>query len=215
MHTYIEYGIILSSLLFWFYIDSVKIFEPNIINSALIHSIICGVGINVGYMYNPTIIYNYIVSPELYDIFTIVPLISIGYSFYDLFIGIKSCKIDNILHGIVFLLGISYTYFNNVLLISYIFLLTETSSIFLNLRPYRKEWIDLLFVLSFLIYRIIVSPLLAGIYLSDENNQVTFGFIATVSLTSLNIYWFSLIIKKLLKSNNNNIIKHDSKEHFI
>jgi hypothetical protein len=51
MHTYIEFGLILSSLCFWFYIDSVKLFEEKVINSGLIHGIICGVGINVGYIY--------------------------------------------------------------------------------------------------------------------------------------------------------------------
>ena len=218
MHTYIEYGIILSSLCFWFYIDSVKIFEQKFSNSALIHSIVCGVGINVGYIYNPTIIYNYGVSPHLYDIFTIVPLISFGYGFYDVYIGIKTCKIDDLLHGIGFVFCNMYVYFNNAILLSYIFLLTESSSIFLNLRPFRKQWIDLSFGLSFLIYRIIGAPLLAGIYLSNPNNpHLMFGFISALCLTILNIYWFSFIVKKLLKNNKNNILLQDAanKEHLI
>ena len=206
MHTYIEVGLILSSLCFWFYIDSVKIFEQKISNSALIHSIVCGVGINVGYIYNPTIIYNYVVPSDLYDIFTIVPLISFGYGFYDVYIGIKTCKIDDLLHGIAFTFCNIYVYANNTMLLSYIFLLTETSSIFLNLRPFRKQWIDLSFGLSFLIYRIIGAPLLAGIYLSGPNNpHLMFGFISALCLTTLNVYWFSLIVKKLLKNNKNNV----------
>jgi hypothetical protein len=216
MHTYIEFGLILSSLCFWFYIDSVKIFEQKILNSALIHSIVCGVGINVGYIYNPTIIYNYIVTPDLYEILIIVPLISLGYSLYDVYIGIKNCKIDDILHGIVFVFCNMYVYFNNAILLSYIFLLTESSSIFLNLRPFRKRWIDLSFGLSFLIYRIIGAPLLAGIYLSDPNNpHAIFGFISAISLTTLNVYWFSLIVKKLLKNNKNVLQDAENKEHLI
>jgi hypothetical protein len=203
MHTYIEFGLILSSLCFWFYIDSVKIFEQKIINSGLIHSIVCSVGINVGYMYNPTIIYNYVVPSDLYDILTVVPLISIGYSFYDLYIGIKTCKIDDILHGIGFVFCNVYVYFNNIVLLSYIFLLTETSSIFLNLRPFRKQWIDLSFVSTFFIYRIICLPLLTGIYLSDKNNpHAIFLFSMMFCLISLNVYWFSLIVKKLLKNDD-------------
>ena len=210
MHTYIEVGLILSSLCFWFYIDSVKIVEQKIINSGLIHGIICGVGINVGYIYNPTIIYNYVVTPDLYDILTVVPLISIGYSFYDLYIGIKTCKIDDILHGIGFVLCNMYVYFNNIVLLSYIFLLTETSSIFLNLRPFRKQWIDLSFGLSFFIYRIICLPLFTGIYLSDKNNpHAIFLFSMMFCLISLNVYWFSLIVKKLLQHNNNNNNKNN------
>lgn len=209
MHTYIEFGLILSSLCFWFYIDSVKIFEQKIINSALIHSIVCGVGINVGYMYNPTIIYNYVVTPQLYDIFTVVPLISIGYAFYDVYIGVKTMKVDDILHGVVFSVCTTYAYLNNIILLTYIFLITESSSIFLNLRPYRKEWIDLSFGLSFFVYRIICAPFLAGVYLSDKNNpHWIFGFTSALSLTILNIYWFSLIVKKLLKKSKKGVNEH-------
>jgi hypothetical protein len=203
MHTFIQYNIILVSLSFWFYIDNKKIFEKNIINSSLIHGIICGIGINAGYLYNPSIIYNYTIVPELYDIYIIVPLISFGYSFYDLYVGIKSKKIENILHGIIFIMCNMYVYINNNILLSYTFLITETSSIFLNLRVYRNQYIDVLFALSFFIYRIICSPALAVIYLSDPNNtDLVFGYVSFISLTSLNLYWFRLILKKIFKKEN-------------
>jgi len=206
MHIYIEYCIILSSFCFWFYIDSKKIFngdkENKIVNSALIHGTICGIGINIGYIYNPSIIYNYVVEPELYNMYIIVPLISFGYGFYDLYIGIKSRKTDALIHGILFSLCAIYVYFNDNILLSYTFLVTETSSIFLNLRVFRKQWIDVLFVLSFFIYRIIFTPVISYIYLNDSTNKsLTFGYISSISITILNLYWFYLILMKALKSN--------------
>jgi hypothetical protein len=203
MHTFIQYSIILSSLCFWFYIDNKKIFEKYINNSSLIHGIICGIGINAGYLYNPSIIYNYTIVPELYDIYIIVPLISFGYGFYDLYIGIKSKKIENILHGIIFIMCNMYVYINNNILLSYTFLITETSSIFLNLRVYRNQYIDILFALSFFIYRIIAAPILTIIYLSDvDNEDQLFGYVSSISITLLNIYWFRLILKKIFKKKN-------------
>ena len=207
MHTYIEYGIILSSLCFWFYIDTVKIFktEKKIINSGLIHGIICGIGVNIGYLYSPSIVYNYVVEPELYNMYILVPLISFGYGFYDLYIGIKSWKTDALIHGILFTICNLYVYFNDNILLSYTFLVTESSSIFLNLRVFRKQWIDISFVLSFFIYRIIFTPFISYIYLSDSTNKnLLFGFISSTCLTILNVYWFYYIVKKALRLSKNN-----------
>ena len=203
MHTLVQYSIMFLSLCFWFYIDSVKLVEKKLTNSSLIHGIICGIGINAGYLYNPLIMYNYTIVPELYDIYIIVPLISFGYGFYDLYVGIKSKKTENILHGIIFIFCNMYVYINNNILLSYTFLITETSSIFLNLRVYRKQWIDVLFALTFFIYRIICSPALAIIYLSDTSNtDLVFGYISFISITMLNLFWFRLIVKKIFKKGN-------------
>lgn len=200
MHTVIQYSIILLSLCFWFYIDSVKLVEKNIINSALIHGIISGVGIHVGYYFNPQIVYNYIVDPEVYDMYIIIPLISFGYSFYDLYIGIKSKKTDNLIHGILFVLCNIVIYRNDKLLLSYVFLITETSSIFLNLRVYNKQWIDILFVLSFFIYRILGAPILSIIYFSNTTSKIClYEYISSMCVIILNLFWFRLIVKKLLK----------------
>ena len=164
------------------------------------HGIICGIGINAGYLYNPSIVYNYIVSPEQYDLYIIIPLISFGYGFYDLYIGIKSKKFENIMHGIMFVICNMYVYYNDNILLSYTFLITETSSIFLNLRVYRNYWIDILFALSFFVYRLIFCPIFTVIYLSDPNNKdLIFGYVSSISLTILNLYWFKIIVKKVLK----------------
>jgi len=79
--------------------------------------------------------------------------------------------------------------------------ITETSSVFLNLMVFRKKWVDVLFALTFFLYRIILAPLLACVYLSDKTNKnLTFGNITFVSVTLLNVYWFYFIIKKVAKS---------------
>jgi hypothetical protein len=203
MHTFIQYSIILISLFFWFYIDNKKIFEKNIKNSSLIHAIICSIGIHIGYFCNPLIIYNYIIVPELYDIYIIVPLITFGYSLYDLYIGIKSQKPDELIHGILFVTCNFHSFFNDNILLSYTFLITETSTIFLNLRVYRDHRIDVLFALTFFIYRIMAAPILSIIYLSDVNNEGwLFGCITGTCVTILNLYWFRLIVKKALKKEN-------------
>lgn len=201
MHIYLQTIIILASTVFWFYIDTVSLFtNKKIINSALIHGTIIGIGVSFGYIYQPTIVYNYIVKEELYDIYILLPLISIGYSFYDLYIGIKGKNVANIIHGLLFVVGVVYAFVNDNVLLSYTFLLTETSSIFLNLRPLQYKIIDILFVITFFIYRLILAPAVSIIYLLTPNNKnIVFGYISSISLTILNIYWFYLIVKKTIK----------------
>jgi len=200
MHIYIEYGIILSSFCFWFYIDYVKIFEKNVINSALIHSIISGLGNSIDIICDPRIILNYSsIRNNISDIYLIFPLISFGYGFYDLYIGIKSFKLENIFHGLIFVFMSTYMYLNNSLIAMHVVLIMEISSIFLNIRPYNIKIIDLLFGLTFFIIRLVICPIFIYYYLIDPNNiEKVIVFCGGVSITLLNIYWFYLIVKKLL-----------------
>lgn len=202
MHSFIQYSIILSSLCFWFYIDNKKIFEKKIINSSLIHSIICGVGYNMGIIYNPAIIYDYYsITANISDIYIFVPLISFGYAFYDLYIGIKSKKFENILHGMLFLSYFCYFYYKNMLGSMHVIMITETSSVFLNLRPFGNKINDILFIISFFIFRLIICPVTIYLYLINPDNvEKPIVFWGMVSLTSLNIYWFYFIVKKALNT---------------
>jgi len=202
MHIYLQTIIVLASTVFWFYIDTVSLFtNKRIINSGLIHGIIASIGTNLGYICQPTIVYHYIVKEELYDIYILVPLISCGYSFYDLYIGIRDKNTANIIHGVLFVVTFVYAFVNNNVLATYTFLLTETSSIFLNLRPLQYKIIDVLFVITFFIYRLILAPTVSIIYLLTPNNpDIVFGLISSISLTILNIYWFYLIVKKTIKT---------------
>jgi|688.fasta_scaffold286077_1 hypothetical protein len=204
MHTFIQCSIIFLSLCFWFYIDSVKLFEKKIKNSALIHALVSGIGYNIGIICNPTIVYDYYsIANNIPDIYILVPLISFGYSFYDLYIGIKSRKFENIMHGFLFFSYFCYFYYKNIFGGSHIIMITETSSIFLNLRPFGYKIIDILFVISFFVFRLILSPITIYLYLINPHNEgKVVVFCGMVSLTSLNLYWFYYIVKKILKKVN-------------
>ena len=205
MHTLIQYGIILSSFCFWFYVDTKNIFnkdkDKKIINSALIHSLISGIGSNIGIICNPTIVYDYyLISNNISDMYILVPLISFGYSFYDIYIGIKSRKFENIMHGIIFASAVCYAYYKNILGVFNIVLITETSSIFLNLRPFSYKMINILFVITFFAFRLVIFPITTYLYLIHPDNiGKTAVFLGMASITTLNIYWFYYIIKKILK----------------
>jgi hypothetical protein len=199
MHLIIEFGLIISSLAFWFYIDSKKLFNnERIINSGLIHSLISGIGYNVGLICCPLIIYDFpVIRNNIPDSYLILPFISFGYSFYDLYIGIKSQKLENVMHGFVMSSSFIWLYLNDETVILHASMITETSSIFLNLRPLKKRWIDVLFVITFFVYRLVIFPILFINYTTNPDNiSRMFVFTESILLTSLNVYWFYLIVKK-------------------
>jgi hypothetical protein len=198
---YYDLTIILSSALFWVYIDSVKLFSnERVINSALIHACISGIGNSVGLAMYPIIVYDYSqIANNIPPFISTVALISFGYSFYDLYIGIKSKKIDNILHGFIFVSSFTVTYQYSVMEMTSITMITEASSIFLNLRPYKQKWIDISFALTFFIYRIFLSPIFLIMCIMNPNNSLRlFVLFETVLVVPLNVYWFSLIVKKFM-----------------
>jgi hypothetical protein len=203
MYLIIEFGIIISSLAFWFYIDSKKLFNnERIINSGLIHSLIGGIGYNVGLFCCPLIIYDYpSVKNSIHDSYLILPFISFGYSFYDLYIGIKSQKLENVLHGFIMLSSFIWLYLNGLTVILHASMVTEISSIFLNLRPFKQKWIDITFVITFFVYRIVLYPILFLNYVTNPDNTLRmFVFTESMLLTFLNAYWFYLIVRKLLRN---------------
>lgn len=198
MHLIIELGLIITSLAFWFYIDTKKLFNnERIINSGLIHSLISGIGYNAALICYPLIMYDYpSIKNDISDVYLIVPFISFGYSFYDLYIGIRSQKFENVLHGLILISGFACVYINNITSISTIAMITETSSIFLNLRPLKKRCIDILFVTTFFVFRIALFPILTIIYVNNPDNKArTVIFYVTGMQTLLNIYWFYYIVK--------------------
>ena len=205
-----ELSFILSSLLFFIYIDTKKLFKNDrIINSALIHSIISGLGTNIVLMMYPSLIYDFNETvQEMPQIFLLIPFISFSYSFYDVYIGIKSKQIDNIIHGVFFCAGCIGTYNNDVMMSGYLVMGVETSSIFLNLRPLKQKWIDLTFIVTFFLFRLVISPYLIFMYMVNPENKVKkYIFVGTFTTTLLNIYWFYYIIKKAIKIYNEEIKK--------
>lgn len=201
MVSYIDLTIILSSCLFLFIVDKIKLFKNDrIVNSGLIHAIVSGVSGNIGCLLYPIIIYDYpLVKETLPYSLLIGPLISIGYSGYDLYIGFKHNKMDEIIHGFIFLYGSMVAYNNGIVPMLNIFGLTETSSIFLHIRPFNQQWINIMFVVTFFSYRVIICPILLIIYLLNEENVARREiFVGGGLLTLLNIYWFHLIMKKAI-----------------
>ena len=203
---YSELTIILSSALFWVYIDTVKLFSnERVINSALIHAFVSGIGNSIGLVMYPIIVYDYSqIADNIPPFISTIALISFGYSFSDLYIGIRSKKIDNILHGFIFVstyIGASYY---NALSMTSIHMITETSSIFLNIRPYKKKWIDIAFAVTFFGYRLILSPTFLTMYIVNPNNNGrAFAVFEALLVVPLNVYWFSLIVKKYLVDQKN------------
>lgn len=201
MHILVQTLITLASALFWIFIDSIKIFNKPICNSAFIHAVVSSVGHTAVCIYQPLILIDY---PVIYnnpnDIYLIAPLISFGYSFYDLYIGVKSKKVDNIIHGLLFTFFCVYACYLDMLPLSHIILITETSSIFLNLRPYKSKIFDVLFVTTFFTFRLVIYPALIIVYGLHPNNLYRKRLaLGSLGLTMLNAYWFSLIFLKLMK----------------
>lgn len=193
--------IVLSSVLFWVYIDSVKLFSnERVINSALIHAFVSGIGNSIGLVMYPIIVYDYSqIADNVPPFISTIALISFGYSFYDLYIGIQSKKMDNILHGFIFVSSFTVTYYYSVMEMTSITMITEASSIFLNIRPYKKRWIDISFAVTFFIYRILLSPIFLIMCIMNPTNSLRlFVLFETLLVVPLNVYWFSLIVKKFL-----------------
>jgi len=201
----LELSFVLSSLLFFIYIDTKKLFKNDrIINSALIHSIISGIGTNIGLFLYPNMIYDFNGTiQDMHFMFTLLPLISFGYSFCDLYVGFKSKKLENIVHGLVFSLSCAGAYKYGVIMSGYLIMQTETSSIFLNLRPLKQKWIDLSFITTFFIFRLILCPYLIFMYtLNPENGGKFIISGGSFIITILNVYWFYYIVKKAIRMHN-------------
>ena len=201
MHTLVQVFITLSSAVFWLYIDTVTLFNKPIKNAPFIHAVVSSIGHTAVCVYQPSILTNY---PVIYnnpkDIYLLAPLVSFGYSFYDLYIGVKSKSFDNIMHGFMFVFYFSIMFYGDILPVSHLMLVCETSSIFLNLRVYKSTIIDMLFASTFFVYRLIITPSLFLIYVINPNNTYRLTCASgAIGLTILNAYWFSLIYSKYKK----------------
>jgi len=116
------------------------------------------------------------------------------------------------LHGVFLMLLTTSFYYIDALSILNIPLTGEISTIFLNLRPIRNDIIDLLFVITFTLYRIISIPIVLSVYVYNSpciNNIVDATctteiliVMFSVLFSGLNIYWFYYICKKIMRRIN-------------
>lgn len=83
-----DISIIFSSFLFWLAVDKVPLFKnKSITNSELINTIIRAIGSNVMCSLYPIVVYDYeIIQYSLPIAKRMVPLLSIGYSSYEMFV---------------------------------------------------------------------------------------------------------------------------------
>ena len=125
-------------------------------------------------------------------------------------------KIDTIIHHILTICTISYVLFSDVIDLNTnfystkIFLLTETSSVFLGIsQVLKKSYIgtisQILFVLLFFktriydyIYKILLNPYFYE-SLGNEHFQRNWQYMCTYGLFSLQLYWGCIILKVISK----------------
>ena len=132
----------------------------------------------------------------------ILPMISISFSYYDIYISCIYKRTDYLIHGIALFGGIHYAYYTNILPLSNLYSCLETSGIFLNLRPYCKhDAIDYLFVITFIVYRFIFYPTILYYYFSQApyDSGYIIKLIISGTFFSLNTMWGKVILKKLVK----------------
>ena len=196
------------SAVFCVYIDTFKIFKNDqITNSSLIHSFFATIYTNYASIIYPQLIYDY---PSIKD--NIPPwlitslFISYGYGFRDMYFGIKNRKMDEIAHATIYLFSCSGAQYKNIMPMLIVPFTLESSSFFLNLLSLKNETIDILFFITFSFYRFALLPTFAYYYCTNNKNVgISLIFFTTLTMTTLNIYWFYLICRKALRRYNKRI----------
>lgn len=178
-----------------FYFDDHNWLNKNIDFVPFVHSCIASLTTNLIVLYNPLLCLDYTNRKEIIYIFVL--LVGLGYSFYDIYHSIQKRNIAYFVHGIIMFIScyISLTSSENIgPMLNYAFL-TETSTLFLHLRPLKQIWIDVAFVSTFVFYRLILLPYLTYYYMHAYPIFQCLSF----CLFILNAFWFTLIVKKLKK----------------
>ena len=185
--------IMILSTAFCFYFDNHNWLNKNIDFVPFIHNVVVGIGSTCVIIYNFNIIRDYETTTGFWYI--IFPLLSSGYSFYDLYYGIVLGNVSVIIHGLVMTIMSFMVFYPTPLYapLTNFGYVTELSSIILNLRTLRKLWRDIMFAVMFFITRILYLP-----YITLFSPSIEFKMLG-LTLTVLNVYWFVLIVKKMLK----------------
>mmetsp|Transcript_27631 Transcript_27631/g.61711 ORF Transcript_27631/g.61711 Transcript_27631/m.61711 type:complete len:257 (-) Transcript_27631:83-853(-) len=143
----------------------------------------------------------------------LLPMITCGYAVFDVIVGFRANRIDYFLHGVAlfFLCGTACHY--EVGAVLPYGLVMECSTVFLNLRSLKKNWIDVAFVSSFVFFRIGLVPFywykwttrfraipLAQRCLSEGVYYAM--FYGGAFFTALNVYWGQIIVRRLIIKTN-------------
>mmetsp|Transcript_41381 Transcript_41381/g.81312 ORF Transcript_41381/g.81312 Transcript_41381/m.81312 type:complete len:222 (+) Transcript_41381:86-751(+) len=141
----------------------------------------------------------------------VLPMITVGYAVFDVIVGLRSNRVDYFLHGVILFgfMGVSCMYGMSHHL-SY-GLSMEWSTIFLNLRALKKNWIDIVFVVTFVATRIFLVPYLWWIWVkgyerADDATKACLAgseilyhsvIFAGMFFNLLNLYWGQIIVRRL------------------
>jgi hypothetical protein len=143
---------------------------------------------------------------------TALPMISVGYAFFDVIVGLRSNRLDYFLHGVILfgIMGVSCMYgMSHHLAYS---LTMELSTVFLNLRVLKRNWIDIVFVVTFVLTRIFLVPYMWWIWIrayehADETTRTCIAgsevlyhsvIFAGIFFNLLNLYWGQMIVRRLV-----------------
>lgn len=141
---------------------------------------------------------------EMYDMISYpvyvyeIPTMLYGYSIYEITKAIYYKEIDFFIHGLsIFIMSTHLNYINSLHFLFPIYI-TETSNLFLSVRK-KHILCDILFVVTFIIYKLIIVPYFLFYSIIDVRNPLRYHIlIYALPFTILNMYW-SFIIFKIIK----------------
>jgi hypothetical protein len=163
--------------------------------------------------------------PPVTPLSEILPAISFGYGFHDVVDGLRRGLPSFVIHGLLLVFGFGFTLFLGVAHHMVRILMINASSIFLNMRRLDggsqfNFAIDMMFVFSFVVLRIIILPLwwIQFLYRARSSNPDTWGdcmnkhivmlsFLGGIILHGLNMFWFYLIVRNACRRYRTSSIK--------
>ena len=237
------------SALFWFALD--YMISPQFVKTSLrnifrirksdgfyvhgmIHHTIISIGSFVVYLRenDPNIVgepdRSFLCLPPVTSLSEILPAISLGYGFHDVVDGFRRSSPTFVAHGALLVFGFTLLCSLGVAHHLVRVLMINVSSIFLNMRRLDggvgfNFAVDMMFVVSFIIMRIIILPswwiqFLYRAYSSDPQNWgdcmnehvVLFAFFGGCVLHGLNLYWMYLILRNVCRRYRTSSLKRKS-----
>lgn len=125
-------------------------------------------------------------------------ILSLAFSFIDIYTGCTLRRYDYIVHGLLFLISTMYVYYKNTPAIYIHLILIEASTIFFLFIHNKQMWIKYGFFILFTIYRVFYLLYLSFIAFSYIRHKLIYCLLL-LTLTILNLYWYSIMIKKLIR----------------
>ena len=196
---------------FIFILGFIELFIPRIQDvyvSDLFHALITSLGSNyllftTPHMYLNIFKYHYHETPILYQQ---LPYYTMIYSFIDMYYSIQMKSKIMIFHAFVMIITTFLCLYYGYPHYASVGLMLETSSIFLNLKQYKKPFFEICFGLSFIFYRnLLFTYICMNYYIYVYENQYYYDiFHGTFSVLGLlfngmNFFWGIKIFKNINK----------------